>query len=894
MKNTLLLFLFLIPIFLFAQYPTGSNKSRLGWQTTGDGLIWRGVAGDTVNKPNSRNYPYFQLDTVNAVLYRYIQTRGKWQPVSENIDIDSLIYATRFWVNSNFFPLQGGTLTGTGGNGFVGFPLQSSTPATPATGFSLYAGSTGNNISWMQPDGFFRRLVSPVTGTPRQYQFMARSYTLADSADVASNITSIAANYIATSNGTNLVARNLFDNNTYVGILNNKPFQFGQWTTAGRPAGTNGYTGFNTSFNWLDIYSSSGWFSPARSATTGGAFTSGYIPFGGTGGLTESSGFYRQNNYFWNVYDVDYSGFFFGETTSKYGGIYWRNVLEELHITSTPATAPIQIGLNAGIRLLGDDDFLLRDSSIYVNRSATGGKFLINSTQILNRYEFLFKATKGSSFGVIGDYDYVGFDIGESASKTAGVFWRNALERLEIATRDYLYPIVFGNNWLYMAASGRVGISKAAPDYIFDVTSTDAYGLPRGTVAQRPTIVTSTTPFRYNTDSTALEYGESIGTWRQLATRAYARTMKDGNGIYGGSGTVPTGTVAYMNSTSDFRLGRFTGTIFDPLSGSRGNSQGYYNTTQFKVHGLTLSDSSSFKSTGIQSYQWVTLANFVDGLNKYSYAFEAGQTQASLRATMFGAVTRSHYTQLDSTKFSVIEGLTALTSDTLFKINFAGTNNGSLRAYKYGAGNKEAADLSKTVSAYASVYATDGTLLEYPLADLGGSSILDSLPNGSIALDANGNSLNIFNIDELTLGGHSADIKGENSRVLLDDDDIRVTADNTIKLTAQTEILLEGLVGSLQESYHEVTSTTSPDTLSSVYSDNLINQGGTQATFTLVLPPSPVDGQVCTITYVNNITTLTLDGNGTTVIGSAVTTGVPGSQRKYKYYAAAGAWVKIY
>ena len=104
----------------------------------------------------------------------------------------------------------------------------------------------------------------------------------------------------------------------------------------------------------------------------------------------------------------------------------------------------------------------------------------------------------------------------------------------------------------------------------------------------------------------------------------------------------------------------------------------------------------------------------------------------------------------------------------------------------------------------------------------------------------------------------------------------------------------KGVGQTLTEQYNEVTSTTSPVTLSSAIADNLINQGGTQATFTLNLPASPVDGQVCTITYVNNITTLTLDGNGTTVIGSAVTTGVPGSQRKYKYYAAAGAWVKIY
>ena len=37
----------------------------------------------------------------------------------------------------------GGTLTGTGGVGFIGFPAQSSAPSTPASGFNLYATSAG-------------------------------------------------------------------------------------------------------------------------------------------------------------------------------------------------------------------------------------------------------------------------------------------------------------------------------------------------------------------------------------------------------------------------------------------------------------------------------------------------------------------------------------------------------------------------------------------------------------------------------------------------------------------------------------------------------------------------------------------------------------------------------
>jgi hypothetical protein len=95
------------------------------------------------------------------------------------------------------------------------------------------------------------------------------------------------------------------------------------------------------------------------------------------------------------------------------------------------------------------------------------------------------------------------------------------------------------------------------------------------------------------------------------------------------------------------------------------------------------------------------------------------------------------------------------------------------------------------------------------------------------------------------------------------------------------------------ERYATITSTSSPQTLSNDYSDNLINQGSTQATFTLTFPASPVDGQVLKITYNNAISVLTLDGNGNVIVGSAVTTAVPGSQRKFKFYTGVG-WMKIY
>ena len=87
---------------------------------------------------------------------------------------------------------------------------------------------------------------------------------------VSTSPTAIANNYIATSNGTNLVARNLFDDNTAVEIKNGKPLKLGQWTTAGRPTGVTGYDGFNTSFGEHEYYSISEWYfrSPWKQSTS--------------------------------------------------------------------------------------------------------------------------------------------------------------------------------------------------------------------------------------------------------------------------------------------------------------------------------------------------------------------------------------------------------------------------------------------------------------------------------------------------------------------------------------------------------------------------------------------------------------------------------------------------
>jgi hypothetical protein len=168
-KKTLpsILFLFL-SISLFAQYPATGNKQRLGYQTSGDGVVWRGRASDTVAlKSSTINNSYVILDTINNVMLVYIKTKGGWKYnnadtiiVNNNTDTTSLssrinlklnisdtasmltnylrtgvaasTYLTQSSAASTYLPLTGGTLTG-GLNGttanFVGnFGIGTNTP----------------------------------------------------------------------------------------------------------------------------------------------------------------------------------------------------------------------------------------------------------------------------------------------------------------------------------------------------------------------------------------------------------------------------------------------------------------------------------------------------------------------------------------------------------------------------------------------------------------------------------------------------------------------------------------------------------------------------------------------------------------------------------------------
>ena len=87
-------------------YPITGNKQRLGFQTTGNGLVWRGLVSDTVTKPTSyadKNVKaYLVLDSVTGSIYVWKQ--GAWASLvgggSFTQPVDSLFFDTSVSPNS--------------------------------------------------------------------------------------------------------------------------------------------------------------------------------------------------------------------------------------------------------------------------------------------------------------------------------------------------------------------------------------------------------------------------------------------------------------------------------------------------------------------------------------------------------------------------------------------------------------------------------------------------------------------------------------------------------------------------------------------------------------------------------------------------------------------------
>lgn len=931
MKNSILFFLLLIPAFLFAQYPNTGNKARLGYQTTGDGLIWRGVAADTVLKPRVIAHAYFQLDTVNGVLRRYIATRGSWQVVGGGSSTDSTVYATRYWTSQNFFPLEGGTLTGTGGAGFIGFPSQVSAPGTPVSGLNVYA--QGSSFNWKGTDGFERQFGGTLTG--------GRSYTLPDINGTLALGTGTADRSARWSGTNTLVAGNITDNGTKLEAL--KPWQFNSSSLVGLPTGVSRYIMDISDYDWFARYSSTAgaWISPAQTNTAGGKFTAGRFSRADANGRLQDGLLSESSNV---VSIVSNNLFQFG----KWVNTGARPTLGEAQVGYNQAKKAFEYSDGSTVYNLGfwvpssSDIYFLQNVGIgtstmtaKLNLSATGGtnsllRILSTSASSVATTDWYNSSSDLMQAYVAGS----SFSSGAFTARSAGVSY-SGTGGYNIITYGSGAPIRFVTGGV-ATTNERLNISSVGT--ITQLNTTTGLFLASGTTGQTPSEAGGL--IRFNLDSTLYQIYSS-GVRSYVATRAYVRSVFSGvtwlkTELQAGRDVDITG-----GTSTDFRLRSNTRTQFDGIF-----KVGADSIMRVKGAGLVKNPGSSIFSSAffgggalelrqqVSSFQPIFTMELDSNRNRSFITFrkyngnsvnilaasdgvsETGALviQAQIRNdtsstcgisfdmskidafnsvsqpmnadfVRFNAYTTTHKTgqQANGNWYWGADKNTVISpsGDSIF-------HNGKLRLQGLGTGTATTI-LGKT----STNEIIPVSISSFGNGIYGGSGTLSD----NTTVDADGHSLDVENLTELNFYS-----EGGNGSLGFTDEVFRVESDTMVNLstTSGGEIEIKegvrmvGKVQAKQEAYYEITSTSSPQTFSSDISDNYVNQGSTQASFTFLFPATPADGQILMITWGNAISVVTLDGNGNTITGTAVTTAVAGTRRMFKYYDSSGEWVKIY
>jgi len=698
---------------------------------------------------------------------------------------------------------------------------------------------------------------------------------------------------------------NIQDNGTAVSILSSKPFHLGQWTTAGRPSGTTGYEGYNTTGNGKEWYQGSRWAYALESTFARG--TSTYVPFfDANGQLTQQSTFnYTPATSLLTITDGNGQ---YNPTITRYqqvinrrattgganAGLYVNSIQSISGLSGFVSGVRVDIGASSGgtsaIPMLAySANFNIGNSSpsYWAGFSNQGG--IVNVGTLSNPVR-TFSSAAGWNIAA-----------GSSMSSHSGLY--TSLSVIGSGPLADAYGVQIApqtgnitNNWgLYQSGALERNVfrgkttfgSTTAPVYDLDGSgSTNAFGLPRGTVANQPAIVASTTPLRFFTDTAAIGYGDG-GVYNFIATRAYARLVAS-NATWLKPQLESVGDVKISSTNSlTFKQGttRWTtssealGTSITPgnvtlRKTSAGNFGGFFafadTIDRDNAFFFQQDDRGTIQNTGTGrqltlvtentslpgTYRWAfgarvdtsttSLATlrvmlgdrYASALAPITVSINAGLqpsesvNNAAITMTVSGDAGKKAFT-VNNAITTRMNGKVYFASDSTFLFDPA---TDVLQLSQYGSGIKEAADLSKTQSNYIAGFATEGTVLD------------------------------------LKIGTGLAISGGE----------LTATA------SAPTQILAE--------SYNRITSTSSPQTFSSTISDNIVDQGSTQASFTFDFPASPVDGQVLTVTWNNAISVVTLNGNGNTIVGTAVTTAVAGSQRKFKYCGtcSTAVWIKIY
>lgn len=291
----------------FGQYPANPNKIRLGNQTSGDGLVYRGSGAPAYTPTDAKN-AWVYIDSVAGRMYTY--RGGAWEFVSAGAGVDSLAYrndslfvyspdTTFYVVIDRTFTIAGSagtpqavdpgqTVTISNGFGITTtaaatrtVEVKSDTAAIATKTYTTNALALKLNLSdtatMLAP--YQRDISLTTTGTSGAATFSSNVLNIPQYQAALTNPvtgtgtsgkvakftgTSSIGNGIASDDGTRF---SLDDASTSTA----KPFDFDSWTTAARPAiPMAGDAGWNITNTNLDLYSGSAWENPVKSATATG------------------------------------------------------------------------------------------------------------------------------------------------------------------------------------------------------------------------------------------------------------------------------------------------------------------------------------------------------------------------------------------------------------------------------------------------------------------------------------------------------------------------------------------------------------------------------------------------------------------------------------------------
>lgn len=657
MKRLLLFLLLAMPVLLFAQYPPSGNKQRLGWQTTGDGLVYRD-AGPPSYTPNSRNNAYIYLDTIARRYYHF--SSGAWRYLSaekyirlQDVTVgaaavaDSLITYDRLFFAADLtsgassdkavqLPIAGLDSTYAGrvvrlsvidSSATYDYAITSSSPDallvgdTLATSYSVENGETAEFQLYVFDTIYQWRLIHTSradslilpdslaygTGTTNYLSRWIAPFTLgtAGISDDGSEIQFARPTVLYGVNTAAPATYGTFGIDNTLGIERPTYYNGSAWVPwLAYSGGTNQYSYFsnsNTITSGTQLYRDANGVSigdgnyfrlPSNSTVGSKLLSEAQTEYDNTfdqpfyrdavGRRPIGEWFRSGTTGIYTVHDVEIrgqstNGNFAVKSASSNG--YWS--FSAINATgnftlfdANSSTTPLEIQKAAP------------NNSLYINSSGNiglGTSSITSGYRLDARGNARFAPTSGgavvdvvlpngTSSGGLGLVLYEGSTVIGSLESYGNSFSVVNYRRATIL-RNY-----FGGDFLNVNFSGGTNriryrqkpdgktifstkdyaaASFPSPSYDFEIDAVGAMTLPRGTTAQRPTIVASTAPIRFNSDSTAYEGGYGVGDWRLFADRTWVNTQIGATRtkayiitrtIYDGDAALPDSTVT-VNGT---------------------------------------------------------------------------------------------------------------------------------------------------------------------------------------------------------------------------------------------------------------------------------------------------------------------------------------------------------